>query len=636
MAVVSNMNPFGRAARRSTALGRATVLGCALLACAHDARRAERSPSPAAWIDRDLADDSVRDEPEVLAQLAQSGTTGRVVRLDRLLDLVDAARFSGDTDARETLWDALGGHQTGRGAEATREAWLRLLNEALALEDAKDLDDDARAFLADAIQLLSVDLELPANADDLQIRTLAYRGLAEGGHARVVDNARWRLYDHVFGSLSGAVEAQPERRMDVAVHALHAERDSIEAYLDDAAPHAQPSWPSNARLWSLLEDQRDALASSPRWTTVLRGRAQAERELQDTLMTVLPARRAETWPLRSVPAGAGRRESLAPVLLLERDRAIVDAGRPQGRTVPTARADQLARSIQGTLTQDGRGILLVVADAMLPSPDLSAALAAAAAANVARLELAVREPRVPSKAGHVVTALPVEIGRVSDLGPGAKAIREARIRVHLTGRGPLFAIDERWLTSRPEGARDLEALLKLLDRAFPRERVVAMTVADDVLYQQLLDMVLALSQGPSPHYEAVGWLPDGTSAPKPGTRANDKVLKARAALYVEDPQHAIEQPFPLRERDQKRLQKLARELFRCLPELETKLPTQGRVKVSLSFEEGRLSRIEPERVRGIRARRLDALRDCIRDQAHGFRLREHRDLVEVRVVLDRG
>jgi hypothetical protein len=547
MAVVSDMSPYRRVACR------ATLLGCVLLACAHDASRGKGSSAPTGWIDSDLLGEAVRNEPQSLARLARSGAKGRLVRLDRLLDLVDAARFSGDKDARETLWDALGGHQTGRGQQATREAWLRLLEEALALEDARDLDDDEQAFLADIIQILSVDLELPTTADALQIRTLAYRDLAERGHQRVADNARWRLYDHVFGSLSSAAEAQPERRMDVAVHAMHAGQDSIEAYLGDSAPHAQPPWPSSAKLWSLLEAQREPLAASPRWVDVLSGRAQAERELQDTLMTVLPARRAETWPLREVPAGTGRRESLAPVLLVQRDKATVDAGRPQGRTVATAPADELTRSLRATLTQDGRGIVLLVAGPMLPSPDLSAALAAAAAANVARIELAVREPRVPSDAGHVVTALPVEVSRASDLGAGAKAIREARIRVHLTGRGPLFAVDERWLTSRPETPRELEAVLDRLDRAFPRERVVALSVADDVLYQQLLDVVLALSRGPSPHYEAVGWLPGQAAPAKQASRANDKVLRVRAALYVDTPRPAIEQPFPLREGDQKRL-----------------------------------------------------------------------------------
>jgi len=627
MAVVSDMNPRLRAAWRST------VLACVLMACAHDAQHAGTSSPPTGWIDRDLVGEAVRTEPSELARLAQSGAKGRLVRLDRLLDLVDAARFSGDMDARETLWEALGGHQTGRGLEATREAWLRLLHEALALEDAGSLDDDARAFLADAIQILSVDLEIPTTADALQIRTLAYRGLAERGHPRVADNARWRLYDHVFGSLSGAVEAPPERRMEVAVHALHAEQDSIEAYLADAAPHAQPPWPSSAKLWSLLEYQRDRLAASPRWANVLRERAQTERELQDTLMTVLPARRSDNWPLRPLPAGSGRRESLAPVLLVERDKATVDAGRPQGRTIPTTEVDELARSIQGTLTQDGRGILLFVAGPMLPSPDLSAVLAAAAAGNVARLELAVREPRVPSSAGHVVTALPVEVSRTSDLGPGARAIREARIRVHVTGRGPLFAIDQAWLTSPPEDLRELEGLLKRLDRAFPRERVVALTVANDVLYEQLLDVVLELSRGPAPHYEAVGWLADGAPPPKQGSAANDRVLEVRASLYVDEPHPTIEQPFPLSEGDQKRLEKLAQELSRCLPELETKLPAPGRVKVSLSFDEGRLAKIEPQRLRRIPKSRLEALRECVRDEAHGFRLREHRDSIEIHVVL---
>jgi hypothetical protein len=55
--------------------------------------------------------------------------------------------------------------------------------------------------------------------------------------------------------------------------------------------------------------------------------------------------------------------------------------------------------------------------------------------------------------------------------------------------------------------------------------------------------------------------------------------------------------------------------------------------VSLSFEEGRLAKIEPDKLRRVPSPRLDALAQCVRDEAHGFRLREHRDRVEVSVLL---
>src|SRR5690606_24776971 len=104
------------------------------------------------------------EEIETLAALATGDPQARAVRLDRLLDLFDAARFGQDEDARETLWGGLGGHATGVGEQASREATERLLQEALALEDAarSAADDPTGAFAADAIMLLSADLQPPA------------------------------------------------------------------------------------------------------------------------------------------------------------------------------------------------------------------------------------------------------------------------------------------------------------------------------------------------------------------------------------------------------------------------------------------------------------------------------------------
>jgi hypothetical protein len=232
----------------------------------------------------------------------------------------------------------------------------------------------------------------------------------------------------------------------------------------------------------------------------------------------------------------------------------------------------------------------------------------------------------------VVTVLPLEVVRSDDLGPGATALREARVRVHLTGRGPRILLDGRELRARPERPAELAHLLDRVARGFPRERVVGLTLGRDVLYQQLLELVRTLVGGPTRRYSAVSWLVDETHTAT-ATGAADATLAVREALFVERPVADLVQPFPLRERDQARLESLAKAMSRCLPELEARLPRTIRVEVTLTFEEGRLSRIEPARPAGLRRAHVDALRGCVHDIAHGFRLREHRDTISVTVRL---
>src|SRR5690606_16763831 len=93
----------------------------------------------------------------------------------------------------------------------------------------------------------------------------------------------------------------------------------------------------------------------------------------------------------------------------------------------------------------------------------------------------------------------------------ARAVERARLRVHLGGRGPRFAVDGDWL-DLAGGAADLETQLARLDRAYPRERLITLSLGDDVIYQQLQELLRALVGGPQRRYEAVTWVP-GLAAP---------------------------------------------------------------------------------------------------------------------------
>ncbi|WP_106393524.1 hypothetical protein [Enhygromyxa salina] len=600
--------------------------------------RGERTTAPqqellaAGWIDGETVGAAAVDDAERLAVLAEAGLRGRVLRLDRLLDLYDGARFGRDKDARESLWLSLGGYSSTRGIDASREVVLRLLDEAYALEDLalaqpEALTEAEHRFVADAIMLLSTDMFLPDSAESLITATLAYRVLAEDGHPRVADNAHWRLYDHVRGVLAGAVEIGPELRPDVLIHALYAEREDLSAWLEDLAPHARPPLPSPSELWSLLERHRDALAELPRWRPVLAARAPREAELHDTVMALLPRPRDPGWVLAELPQGTGQHESLAPVALLEPGSLRLEPSSTKPREFGP-RDPEVVAAVEGLLARDGRGTMLLASAPDVPAPEYAATLQALVAARAAVIELAVHEPalaRDQSDGGgsdKVVVALPLYVARADDLGAGARALRDSRIHVQLSGRGPRVRVDGRWLSAAPALPSDLLGLVQDLRRAYPREHTVSLALADNIRHQQLVDLLATLSGGITPSFLAVGWLPDAKiDAEMSADPELDRALGLRIGLGAESLAVSRTGAEALPADEWARVVQATDAILSCVPELETALPKAG-VTLTLSFDARKLVRVEADG-RRVARERLDAYEGCARDGLVGFQLREH-------------
>jgi hypothetical protein len=572
-------------------------------------------PGPAADADR-------------LRELEQAGWKGRVIRLDRLLDLYDAARFAQDEAARETMWLVLGGSSSTRGPAASREAVLRMLDEAYALDEVGDpLGDDHRRFVADAIALLSADLFLPDSAESLIDQTLGYRLLAEGGHPRIADNARFRLYDFVRGVLEGTLEVGPDARPDVAVHALYAEREDISAWLDDGIPHGRPPLPSTEQLWALLDGQTSALAELPRWQAVLDTRTREDAELRETTIDLLPRPRDAGWALTELPRGTAEAESLGPIVLLRPGELILEPGGPGSRTLSPDAAEAKER-MAGLLARDGRGLLLLAAEPDLPAPEFAAGLAAMVAARVSTIELAVHEPRTGDEPGMVVVALPLHVVHADEVSPGARAIREARIHVRLSGRGVRFAIDDRWLSASPEMPSDLRSLVARLHEAYPRERVIRLSLDADVQPRQLIELAAALVGGRNAAFVAIGWAADQPLAelPEKPSTAADETLALRTTL-AQPRTPTLDIPVELPATDSGMLGELARDLGVCVPELERKLP-KGGLAITLDFAEGKIAG-SSVKAKGVPADRLDAVDRCVDERIVGRRLREHTEPLRV-------
>jgi hypothetical protein len=605
----------------------AALVACATIACRP---RTETAPPPAgpvpvAWYEGDAL------QARPAADASTSAT--RVARIDVLLDLLDAARFADDAAAREALWQGLGGTASARGPEATRDAGTRILGDAIKLDAAKDLSDDAREFLAGAIAVLSADLGLVGAADDLAIRTAVYRDVAETGHPRAADNAHWRLYDHVRGCLAGAVAAPQDRRVEVALHSLYVREDSLAPWLDDRAVHAQPPLPAADALIELMTGERGALGGDPRWRVVAGKRAPADTTLEQTVRQTLPAVRDPAWELAVMPVGTAKRDSLVPIVRIDDKQVTVDLGRPDAR-IGERGAPELVKALEGALARDGRGGVLLVAPPMLPSPAVNSIFRTLYDGRVARIELAVREPRVGEAAGDVVVQLPLEVLRDTDQGPAAVALRKARLHLHLGGRGVRLAVDGRWHDLRP-GPSELSALLIALARAYPREHMITVGLGDDLLYQQLLDDLRALIGGPQRRFEVAAWRPAAAPPPEPppakAVAAEEKRLKTRFDLYTETMFAALDGKTQLPEGDTKRLEALARQLLRCLPELETPIKSGDHARLDIRFDEGRLAAITV--ATRVPKPAAAALQRCAEDESKGFRLRESPGAVTVGVLL---
>ena len=597
---------------------------------------AQRELLAAGWIDDEPVAAASLDDPARLEALAGAGLRGRVLRLDRLLDLYDGARFAADKGARESLWQALGGYASTQGIDASREVVLRLLDEAYALEDLaaaapEELDESEQGFIADVIMLLSTDMFLPDSADTLITATLAYRILAESGHPRVADNAHWRLYDHVRGVLEGAVELGPELRADIVVHALYASREDVSAWLEDVGPHARPPLPSPSELWALLETHRDAVAEVERWRPVLAARAARELELEQTVLALLPRPRDPSWRLPSLARGTGQAESLAPVVLLAPGTLRLEPSSTDPRDFAPGESDQddVRAGLEGLLARDGRGVLLLAAAPDVPAPEYAAALARMVEARTQLIEIAVHEPGLAREgAGDepVVVALPLYIARAEDRSAGAAALRSSRVHVQLSGRGPRFRVDGRWLEVAPKLPSDLMRVVSDLHRAYPRERSLGLSLAGDVQHQQLVDLLAALSGGMDPAFMAVGWLPDAVLEREPGVEAgSDEAFAARTRLGRASlrfdrvaPQGAEALPAD----EWARVELASEPILDCVPELERDLP-KGGVSLSLSFDDGKLVEVDATG-RKLPRERLDAYAGCARERLLGFRLREHR------------
>ena len=557
----------------------------------------------------------------------------RLARIDRLLDLVDAARMTQDANAREQLWIALGGHEITQGHEATREALARILDETLAVADARGLDDKQQQFAADVIQLITTDLQSPTSSEDLSIRTLAYRSLAEGGSSRVADNARWRLYDHVRATLAAVPKAPAKRRQAIALHVLYVEREDLNAVLSDRAIHARPPTPSPHSLVDQLHVQRNALASVPRWQGIVAKLVTEDEALAARVLTALPGPRSNRWPLMSFPRGTGSEDPRAPVVIADTDSVVVDATRPQQRLIPETDIESaLPAAADGVMASEGTGQLLLVAPPQLPAPQLAKVLTALSASQVAEIDLAIHEPAL-EEGRQVLATLPMQVVRDSDLSAGARALTDARIQLVVDGRKPTLVADGRRLS--PLTYDDLAAAVAQVAAAYPRERGVALMVGSDLQYQQLLQVVALLRA----HFGTVGWRVTspapadhgqpqavGTTTGRPWTRHD---LEQRAQLWQPRARAELEQPFPFREADQRRLQRVANELYTCVPELE-RAPTSRILRIQLSFEDGRLARIRlGPKTKVSDHRRRQAVLSCAQDVAFGFRLREHRDTVTV-------
>lgn len=574
---------------------------------------------------------------EPLEAVASDDAAARVRRLDRLMDLFDRARFASDAAARAQLWRGLGQISGGSapdpsdagstGPVATREAAARLLAEATAIEDrfGAKLPAEAAEFLADAIMLLSVDVNAPHDAESLEIQTLAFRSLLDVGHPRVVDNARWRLYDHLRAVLVAAAGAPAPRRLEIGVHAMLLAHEELTPWLGDAAVHVRAALPPAQAITKLGDELLAAIDADARWSETVDGLLSAHVDATQAFAQVWPADRSEVEGLARM-RGSGRAERYAPVVRVDEDQIHVGVGQPG--TSSHRRGDgRLPAVLSSVAARDGQSTLLVSASASTNAPATFDLLQACAKSAVGWLEFAVSEPRIEGE-GTVITQAPLRVVRTGDRGPEARALRQARVLVRLGGRGAVTFADEDRVDVGALPLNQLAVRIEQLRIAFPREGAVRIELQPDLQYEQLVDGLLALL-GPAdePHYKIVAWWADApvTVDADPGAPATPGQLRldARLALAKTKAAWRVDKPFTFKAQDERAFVALLAALEAC--RLESEAAPGSELRFDLSFEAGAVTKA----VATAGGDRQDAVQACLEEETQAFRLRSHQDRFDV-------
>ncbi|TPV95530.1 MAG: hypothetical protein B7733_09765 [Myxococcales bacterium FL481] len=594
------------------------------LACAHSPRRSQVPAAPN-WIDGSLAAVAIDPEQQQLAALANDpSAAAQLARLDRLLDLFDAARFGDDPAPRRALWSALGDTPISRGPQGTQAALTALMEQAWRVEDQHDLSGDAAKFLADLIMLVSVDLHHPQDTEDLRIRADAYRDLAQHGHPRIADNARWRLFDHVYHVLDATSEARPARRREIVAHILYTSQSDIAAYLVPGPSGHRKDLPTASQLVGELDGQRRSLVQIERWRALVERRADHDRDLVETALAALPAPRTTHWAVPMVPTGSGRPDPLAPVVLAGPQHVIIEPRTPTERQVSYASED-LAELLRAQMTRDGRGRLLLAAAPDLPTENLSAVLDATDKAAASTLDLAVLEPAGSADGARRVTVLPVQLYRPDD-SLAARPFTASRLHVHLDRASASLWADGR-LVPAPAG---LVARVDLARSAYPHERVLTLSLGNSVGVSDLVEHLVPLIGGTSPRFSAIAWIPQAPPPPDASQSAED-IIERRLATLSAAGSPRLDQPYPLREQDQATLTAFGEQVHQCSAELEDARAAR-RCIVEVEFANGVLQDVEVRARPAGRAARL-AMQSCVFDVGATLRFRDHRDRFSVRIHL---
>lgn len=613
-----------------------SLLWVSAFACAPSAQKT-LVPGSAEEIWRDAALRTAKADDEAAWLEARAGASeldARLARLDRLLDLFDVARFSGDRELAQVVRAAAGLEGVLGPADATtREVALSLVEEAWQVESQfeKILASDApqaaqrRAFLADFIMLVSIDAQPALESEDIRVRALAWRLLREQGHARIVDNARIRAYDHIRGLMVLATESDAGRMSEILAQRVIIARDDAE--LREPAPLI-----TRDQAESLRAELREAwadLVQLPRW----QGLAELRRPSDDALVALVEDRlpvRDPSWSVPSVvaPGGATRADRGWPVVVHDGQNPVLWArgdGQPLELAPAPVQLEQTQAAIASALSADGRGTLLLALTPELPGTEISGLLDLAKAAGASELALALAaapeggHPRVAmfkTSAPRMFEWAPSDSHVAMNMRVGA-TVGSGRVRWQIDGRQS----SDIELQALPEAALRLR-------RAYPRETVIGLQVEGSATAADLARAVLALLGGTDDSEQSGLFRAAALHAPElrrgdnPGIEARIAArLQIADAVATRTPR--LEQPYPLRGDDQKRLESTVAELSACLPEFGVAgLP--ARVGLALRFEEGVLVDLEAGRA-------PEAFTSCVRALAGGLRLREHRDAVALQV-----
>jgi hypothetical protein len=576
----------------------------------HDVGMAEESADD--FNSHDVLISQAEPEYKSLPPAASADPHQRARRLDRLVDLFDAARFAAHLPAREVLWLAVGPRpKNDRGAAATKLAASRLIQEGWALDAMPTAKADDRRFVADLLHLLSLDAQPPTTVDELATQSLALAELDRSIHPRLADNLAWRRLDLILAIANAA------QRDANGEHAQGFLRAGVYTRLELADRLAQGTAPASwlLRPEILLSDYERLAASlekDGRWQTLVAGRRQRDFDQLRHALQNLPSPRDENVELPFINGAVTTLETLGPLVRID-----ANGHAHLNRDDLGAELQSWSATLDNKLAELKPHSVTLALASSTPSPAFSTLRSILRKHPQIAVDWAVRTERsgtLPPQVFAPLAAFRITIGDTQTSPP--------RVAIRLGGSSS-YAIFERGSSdAMPSTTSNLHALAQSIEDGFPDEARIGIHFAQDATVEQALQLIGALrSSAPTAKKREIIVLEDATAELEPPDPKATLLVARRAWRGPLSGPPNVSLAQSLTDVDIDRLTQASTQIALCLPELE-KVKKLKSMNVNFTWLDDELVSTEVRTVPKIHKDAARRLEICAYARLRPFRLQD--------------